>query len=55
MIDLLSAMDKKREEERKEMREEKQKRHEEKINETRNFIEILRLAVTQPNRSRNNK
>ncbi|KAK4024559.1 hypothetical protein OUZ56_009982 [Daphnia magna] len=47
MIDLFAVMEKKREPERHEMRLEKQKRHEEKIDQTENLIEILRMAITQ--------
>lgn len=47
MIDLFAVMEKKREHERHETRLEKQKRHEEKIDQTKNLIEILIMAVTQ--------
>ena len=48
MINMLTDMEKKREAERQEMWLEKQKRHEQNMDQAKNFIEILRMAVTQP-------
>ncbi len=46
MIHMLTDMEKKREAERQQMRLEKQKRHEQNIDQTKDLLEILRMAVT---------